>query len=91
MHLTLCLDMAFEMVEVRTGTGLKPLYRGVKSTGNVGAVGAEMRTILKKTRADGECERHVESLGEMWKGEWEEGGNALKNPRQLLTDCCRRE
>ncbi|KAF8490483.1 hypothetical protein JB92DRAFT_3008885, partial [Gautieria morchelliformis] len=27
VHLTLNLDVAFQMVEVRTGPGLKPLYR----------------------------------------------------------------
>ena len=89
-YITLSLDVAFEMVEVRTGLGLKPLYRGACPTGTVEAVAAEARSILQKARgSDGERKRrNAESLRDKWRGEWEEGGDALKDLRQFLTDCC---
>jgi hypothetical protein len=89
-YITLSLDVAFELVEVRTGTGLKPLYRGVKPTGTVEAVASEARTILQKARgAEGmRKRRNAESLRDKWKKEWEEGGDALKNLRVFLADCC---
>jgi hypothetical protein len=78
------------MLEVRTGPGLEPLYRGVQPTGTVKAVEAEARSILQKTRGpEGDRKRrNAESLRDKWKEEWGEGGEALKNLRRFLTDCC---
>ena len=89
-YITLSLDVAFEMVEVRTGLGLKPLYRGVRPTGTVETVAAEARSILQKARgSDGERKRqNAESLRDKWRGEWEEDGDALKNLRKFLADFC---
>ncbi|KAF8518320.1 UDP-Glycosyltransferase/glycogen phosphorylase [Gautieria morchelliformis] len=87
-HLTLNLDVAFQMVEVRTGPGLKPLYRGVHPTGTNEAVAAEARSILQKARGpEGERKRrNAESMRYKWKKEWEEGGEALSNLRRFLAD-----
>lgn len=89
-YLTLSLDVAFELVEVRTGPGLQPLYRGVQPTGTIEAIAAEARSTLQKARgADGERKRrNAESVRDKWKDEWEEGGDALNNLRQFLADCC---
>ncbi|KAF8459776.1 UDP-Glycosyltransferase/glycogen phosphorylase [Gautieria morchelliformis] len=87
-HLTLNLDVAFQMVEVRTGHGLKPLYRGVHPTGTNEAVAAEARNILQKARGpEGEQKRrNAESMRYKWKKEWKEGGEALSDLRRFLAD-----
>ena len=89
-HLTLNLDVAFEMVEVRTGPGLKPLHRGVQPTGTIEAVTAEARSVLGRARGpEGERKRrNAEAMRYKWKNEWEEGGDALNNLRRFLTDNC---
>ncbi|KAF8519861.1 hypothetical protein JB92DRAFT_2897379 [Gautieria morchelliformis] len=90
IHLALILDVAFEMLEVRTGQGLKPLYRGAHPTGTIEAVTAEARDILQKARGpEGERKRrNAESIRYKWKQDWEEGGDALNSLRKLLTDHC---
>jgi hypothetical protein len=84
-HLTLSLDVAFELVEVR---GAKPLYRGVQPAGTIEAVAAEARNILKQARGpEGEQKRrNAESMRHKWKKEWEESGEALSNLKRFLTD-----
>jgi hypothetical protein len=76
------------MVEVRTGQGLKPLYRGAHPTGTNEAVAAEARDILQRARGlEGERKRHnAESMRYKWKKEWEEGGEALNDLRRFLAD-----
>ena len=82
--------MAFELLEVRTGYGLKPLSRGVRPTGTLEAVAAEARDILKRTRGpEGDRKRrNVEAISNMWKAEWKEGGGALKQLKQFVNDNC---
>ena len=46
-YLTLTLDVAFELVEVRTGLGLRPLRRGVQPTGTDVAIAAEICHLLE--------------------------------------------
>ena len=78
------------MVEVRTGEeGLKPLYRGVTPTGTDEAIAAEARTIIRNARgSEGEKKRqNAELIKDEWRKEWEEGGDALRDLRKLLTDC----
>ena len=93
-YLTLTLDVAFQMVEIRTGEeGLKPLYRGVTPTGTEEAVAAEARTIIRSARgSEGEKKRqNAELIKDKWRKEWEEGGDALTDLRRLLTDCSSRK
>ncbi|KAI0775764.1 UDP-Glycosyltransferase/glycogen phosphorylase [Trametes elegans] len=53
IHLTETLDAGFELLEVRTGNGLRPIYRtGKTPTGTIDAVKAEAQDVL--TRAFGE-------------------------------------
>ncbi|KAF8577002.1 glycosyltransferase family 1 protein [Ramaria rubella] len=89
-HLTLVLDVAFEMLEVRTGPGLKPLWRGIQPVGTDEAVTAEARNVIRGTRSpEGVRKRKkAEALRDRLKKEWEEGGASLSNLRELLTDVC---
>lgn len=88
--MTLTLDVAFEMMEVRTGVGLKPLYRGVCPTGTDEAVAAEARDILKRARGpEGERKRrNVEAIRDKYKEEWGRGGDGLNELRRFLSDAC---
>ena len=93
-HLTLTLDVAFQLVEIRSGEeGLKPLYRGVTPAGTEEAVAAEARTIIRNARgSEGAKKRqNAELIKDRWRKEWEEGGDALMDLRRLLTDCTERK
>jgi len=87
-HITLNLDIAFEMIEVRTGPGLKPLHRGGRPTGTIEAVTSEVRSVLQRARGpEGDRKRrNAESIRDKWRKEWEEGGDARMNLRKFLTD-----
>ena len=89
-YLTLNLDVAFEIFEVRTGPGLRPLHRGVRPTGTIEAITAEARNVLERARGpEGERKRrNAQAMRHKWKKEWEEGGDALINLRKFLTDNC---
>jgi hypothetical protein len=89
-YLALSVDIAFEMLEVRTGYGLKPLYRGARPTGTLEAVAAEARDVLQRARGpEGDRKRkNAERIRGLWQAEWEEGGNAMKVLRQFLSDNC---
>ena len=90
VHLTLNLDVAFELTEVRTGLGLKPLHRGVQPTGTIEAITAELHSVLQMAwGAEGERKRrNAESMRYQWKKEWQKGGDALKNLSNFLTKYC---
>ena len=93
-YITLTLDVAFQMIEIRAGEeGLKPLYRGVTPMGTDEAVAAEARTIIRNARgSEGEKKRrNAESIKDEWGKEWEEGGGALTDLRRLVTDCSSRK
>ncbi|KAF8577033.1 glycosyltransferase family 1 protein [Ramaria rubella] len=89
-YLTLDLDVAFELIEGRTGHGLKPLHRGVTPKGTIEAVAAEARDVFQRARGpEGLRKRkNAEKLRDDMRKEWEEGGNALKNLRKFLGDLC---
>ena len=89
-YLTLNLEVAFELTEVRTGPGLKPLHRGVQPTGTIEAVTAELRSVFQMAWGpEGEQKRrNAHSMRDEWKKEWQEGGDALRNLRNLLSKYC---
>ena len=89
-YLTLNLDIAFELTELRTGLGLKPLHRGVQPTGTIEAITAELRSVLQMAWGpEGERKRrNAHSMRDEWKKEWQEGGDALKNLRNFLSEYC---
>lgn len=77
-HLTRNLNVAFHLIEVRTGMGLQPLHSGRVPRGTRAAVGAEIREILDQCR--GEVGRKKRKNAHRMKGElskaWSEGGSA---------------
>ncbi|KAJ6460357.1 hypothetical protein C8R47DRAFT_1242821 [Mycena vitilis] len=78
-HLTQNLDVAFELIEVRTGLGLKPLYGSDKAPrGTREAVGIEIREIIDQARGDvGEEKRNnVERLRQELNEAWNDDGAA---------------
>ncbi|KAF8575272.1 glycosyltransferase family 1 protein [Ramaria rubella] len=89
-QLTLDLDAAFELIEVRTGQGLRPLYRGVTPKGTVEAVAAEARDIIQRARGpEGTRKRkNAETLRANLRADWEDEGTALRDLRRFLSDVC---
>jgi len=76
-YLTLMLDVAFELVEVRTGLGLRPLHRGVRPTGTDEAVAAEMRHLLEHLVCGDEGQRkrrNAQGWRDKLDGNWHKGG-----------------
>ena len=89
VHITDNLQIGYELLEVRTGDGLKPIYRtGYTPKGTVEAVKAEAREVL--TKAFGEDgARKRENIRKLQKGAlelWKEGGEARRAAEQLLDD-----
>ncbi|KAF8067713.1 UDP-Glycosyltransferase/glycogen phosphorylase [Lyophyllum atratum] len=79
-HLTLNLKAAFELIEVRTGLGLKPLHRlnGEAPKGTREAVGVEIRRVLEACRGQEgeELRKNAERVKGQFAEAWEEGGPA---------------
>ncbi|KJA21667.1 glycosyltransferase family 1 protein [Hypholoma sublateritium FD-334 SS-4] len=82
------LRVAFELVEVRTGHGLKPLHRlgGRKPEGTRTAVGCEIREVIDDMRGDAgkELRRNAEAVKTEMQKSWAEGGTAKKELTLLL-------
>lgn len=87
MHLTLNLDVAFELIEVRTGeAGLKLMYRGTQAKGLPEAVVAEAREVLHMARGEGGTRkrRNAEKIRDNMRMTQKEGGEGLEDMRRLL-------
>ena len=81
------LQIGYELLEVRTGNGLKPIYRtGYAPNGTVDAVKAEARDVFKKAFGeDGAKKRaRLEAVRRGVTGEWEEGGASLRDVSAFL-------
>ena len=81
------LNVAYELIEVRTGHGLHEICRnGRKPIGTVDAVKDEARDILAKAfREDGAQKRErLKALTSALKHEWEEGGSSLRDVTAFL-------
>ncbi|KAJ7920684.1 hypothetical protein B0H13DRAFT_2268169 [Mycena leptocephala] len=77
-HLTHNLDVAFHLVEVRTGKGLQLLFSGEVPQGTRGAVTEEFRRIVDACRSEiGEKKReNACRLGADFSKAWKAGGSA---------------
>jgi len=76
-HLTVNLGLGYELFEVRTGPGLRPVHRlGKAPVGTLEAVREEASATLDKAFGeDGKAKRaNVEKLRECVLNAWEEGG-----------------
>ena len=86
-HVTENLNVAFELFQVRTGDGLKRLYRnGVTPEGSREAVGREIRQTIDLCRSEKgqEMRNNAERLKAKFAKAWDEDGNARQELRNFL-------
>ncbi|KIJ46305.1 glycosyltransferase family 1 protein [Sphaerobolus stellatus SS14] len=90
--LSLVLNVSYQLVETRTGAGLKPLKRGplkrgVKPEGTLEAIEKEARWILADARGpNGKIKRqNAEAIKVKMGKAWKEGGEAITQLRELLS------
>ena len=87
-HLSCNLKVAFELVEVRTGSdGLKPMLRNGRSPkGMREAVGEEFRQIIDACRGEqGEkLRRNAKEVQQKFETAWEDGGEAKRELNAFL-------
>jgi hypothetical protein len=86
-HLTENLNVAFELFQVRTSDGLKPLARnGLAAEGTREAVGIEIRQTIDLCRSEKgeEMRRNAEQLKMKFAQTWEEDGMAKQEIRKFL-------
>jgi len=87
-RLSLTLDVAFELMEIRTGHGLKPLFRGITPKGTIDAVESELYDVLRNAKGPvgDRKRRNAHVLRNAMMSELAEDGDAIKNLRKLLND-----
>ena len=86
-HVTENLHVAFELFQVRTGDGLKRLYRnGVTPEGSREAVGREIRHTIDLCRSEKgqEMRNNAERLKVKFAKAWDEDGSARQELRNFL-------
>lgn len=88
MNFVLNLKVAYQLLEVRTGKGLLPLYRGYCPTGTGEAIDREFRQVLGNAfGVDGEAKREIiQELSKKLKETWRENGEALTELRRMLQE-----
>ena len=87
VHLTDNLQVAYELIEVRTGFGLKQIYRTRRQPiGTLDAVKDEARDVLAKAFGeDGVQKREkLKALTRALDHEWEVGGSSLRDVKAFL-------
>jgi len=86
-HLTENLNVAFELFQVRTGNGLKPLARnGIAAEGARVAMGVEIRQTIDLCRSEKGHEKrnNAEKLKRNFAQAWEEDGLSRQEIRKIL-------
>ena len=86
-HLTENLNVAFELFQVRTGDGLKPLARnGLAAEGTREAVGIEIRQTIDLCRSEkGQAMRsNAEQIKMKFVKAWEDDGTARQEIRKFI-------
>ena len=86
-HVTENLHAGFELFQVRSGEGLKPVYRnGITPAGSREAVGIEVRHTIDLCRSEEgqEIRSNAEKLKEKFSKAWEEDGPARQEIRKFL-------
>ncbi|KAJ7265620.1 hypothetical protein C8J57DRAFT_390312 [Mycena rebaudengoi] len=78
LHLTHSLNVAFHLIEIRTGKGKLPLLSGKVPQGTRAAVGAEFRSLIDDFRGSvgEEKKRNAQRMKAEYARAWEEGGSA---------------
>ncbi|GJJ12775.1 hypothetical protein Clacol_007020 [Clathrus columnatus] len=82
------LHVAYELIEVRTKNGLKPLHRGITPRGTMEAVEEEFRGILEKLwSSDGQAKREdAQEIQRKFSTLWDEDGESRKDLRRFISD-----
>jgi hypothetical protein len=86
-HLTENLNVAFELFQVRTGGGLKPVARnGIAVEGTREAVGIELRQTIDLCRSEKgqEMKSNAGQLKVKFAQTWEENGMARQEIHKFL-------
>lgn len=88
MNLTLNLKVAYQLLEVHTQQGLRPLYRGYQPTGTKTAIDREFRQVLKNAFGeDGAVKRKIaQELSRRLRETWQENGEALSELRRFARE-----
>ena len=87
INVTVNHDIAYELLEVRAGNGLKPIYRtGKAPKGTLDALREEAREVLEKAFGeDGKRKReNARRLRDKINAAWDKGGRAEVDMERLL-------
>ena len=87
VHIADQLEIGYELLEVRTGDGLRPIYRtGHTPQGTVEALKAELQEVLQKAFGEDGAKKRAKlmQLREAVNGEWNEGGLSRKEASDFL-------
>ena len=87
VHISDQLQIGYELLEVRTGHGLEPIYRtGYTPKGTIEALKAEIRDVLQKAFGEDGAKRRarLEEVRKVVSGEWENGGLSRKEATEFL-------
>ncbi|RDX50057.1 UDP-Glycosyltransferase/glycogen phosphorylase [Lentinus brumalis] len=87
VHIADQLQIGYELIEVRTGHGLKPIYRnGRRPVGTIEALKAEAREVLGKAFGeDGAKKRErLQAVRKAVNAEWENGGASKRDMLAFL-------
>ncbi|TCD71962.1 hypothetical protein EIP91_000094 [Steccherinum ochraceum] len=87
VNLTVNHDVAFELLEVRTGNGLKPIYRtGKAPVGTIDAIRAEASDVLDRAFGEEGARKraNAKSLQAKILSAWNKGGSAEVDMAKLL-------
>ena len=89
-YISLSLDVALELIQVRTGIeGLKHLHRGGSPpVGTCEFVAAEARDVFRRMKgSEGDRKRrNAEVVRDKLSGAWKNAGDGLENFKSLLRD-----
>ncbi|KAL7280345.1 hypothetical protein ACG7TL_005262 [Trametes sanguinea] len=91
LHLSKLRNVAYELLEVRNGTGLgKICHSGYTPTGTIDAVRNELRDILLRAYGADGVEKHtrLQGLRRTLKQAWSESGVARKETEEFLDEIC---
>ena len=87
VHVSETLGIGYELLEVRSGHGLKPIFRtGYTPKGTIDALKREAREVLGKAFGEaGKTKRaRIEALREEVMREWDVGGAARRDAETFL-------
>ena len=89
MHLSERIKVGYELIQVRTGHGLRRIYRtGVTPTGTLEAIEEEARSVLTLAFGpDGARKREkLQHIREEFCAAWSQTGDSRRSAEELLTD-----